>query len=333
MGQREESNCSLTSVKDVATAWQETSSSDLGTCSARGISRTLNMPVSTVRKILRNILECHPFKITQVQELVPADLPKREAFHPAISCSNGSGQCMDLTHFVDRRSPFPSPKFCQYSKLQNIIYIYPFQMQPLPLHSQKVTVWCGFTAAFIIGPFFSEEIGPPGPITCIVNALRYESPLRKQLIPALQLRGCVDSTILMQDGVPSHIAAPVKQLLNIHFGNGRIISRHFPTAWPPRSPDLNPCDFWKWGYLKDVVCGGPIANLAELKNRITQHIHNITTETLQSVGPFKYYVSIFLMLTKVAQAIFPYLLIYCFPLLLLLHRFLLGRNLDKLLLR
>ncbi|GBN66443.1 hypothetical protein AVEN_71821-1 [Araneus ventricosus] len=38
------------------------------------------MPVSTVRKILRNILQCYPFKITHVQELVPADLPKREAF-------------------------------------------------------------------------------------------------------------------------------------------------------------------------------------------------------------------------------------------------------------
>ncbi|GBM94799.1 hypothetical protein AVEN_69354-1 [Araneus ventricosus] len=30
----------------------------------------------------------------------------------------------------------------------------PFQMQQLPLHSRKVTVWCGFTAAFIVGPFF-----------------------------------------------------------------------------------------------------------------------------------------------------------------------------------
>ncbi|GBN43391.1 hypothetical protein AVEN_138007-1 [Araneus ventricosus] len=69
-----------TSVGHVATALQEASSSALGTCSARGISRTLDMPVSTVRKILRNILQCYPFKITHVQELVPADLPKRETF-------------------------------------------------------------------------------------------------------------------------------------------------------------------------------------------------------------------------------------------------------------
>ncbi|GBM96286.1 hypothetical protein AVEN_142048-1 [Araneus ventricosus] len=78
-------------------------------------------------------------------------------------------------------------------------------------------------------------------------------------------------------------STPVKQLLNLQFGNDRIISRHFPTAWPPRSPDLKSCDFWLWGYLKDVVYGVPIANLAELKNRIRQQISNITTETLRSV--------------------------------------------------
>ncbi|GBL93142.1 hypothetical protein AVEN_216491-1 [Araneus ventricosus] len=87
----------------------------------------------------------------------------------------------------------------------------------------------------------------------------------------------------MQDSALPHIATPVKQLLNLHFGNDRIISRHFATAWPPRSPDLNPCVFWLWDYLKNFVYGGPIANLAELKNHITQHIHNITTETLRSV--------------------------------------------------
>ncbi|GBL81301.1 hypothetical protein AVEN_143618-1 [Araneus ventricosus] len=157
-------------------------------------------------------------------------------------------------------------------------------MQLLPLHSQKVTVWCGFTAAFIVGPFFFEQIGPSDPVTCTVNGTDYESLLLNQLISALQQRGCVDSTIFMQDGAPPHIVTPVKQLLNLHFGSGRIINRHFPAALSPRSPDLNPCDFWLRVYLKDVVYGGPIANLAELKHRITQRIHNITTETLRCVG-------------------------------------------------
>ncbi|GBO24653.1 hypothetical protein AVEN_112780-1 [Araneus ventricosus] len=69
-----------TSVEEVATALQEASSSALGTYGARGFSRTLDMPVSTVRKILRSILQCYPFKITYIQELVSADLPKRKVF-------------------------------------------------------------------------------------------------------------------------------------------------------------------------------------------------------------------------------------------------------------
>ncbi|GBN07059.1 hypothetical protein AVEN_39056-1 [Araneus ventricosus] len=75
----------------------------------------------------------------------------------------------------------------------------------------------------------------------------------------------------------------MKQLLKRHFGNARIISHLFPTALPSRSPYLNPCDFWLWGCLKDVVFSTPTAHLAELKACIAQHILNVTPETLRSV--------------------------------------------------
>jgi len=29
--------------------------------------------------------------------------------------------------------------------------------------------------------------------------------------------------------------------------------RRFIYQWPPRSPNLNPCDFYVWGMLKDEV--------------------------------------------------------------------------------
>ncbi|GBM81538.1 hypothetical protein AVEN_174217-1 [Araneus ventricosus] len=49
---RERKAIASTSVEDVATAFQEASSSALGTCCARGIFRTLDMPVRMVRKML-----------------------------------------------------------------------------------------------------------------------------------------------------------------------------------------------------------------------------------------------------------------------------------------
>jgi hypothetical protein len=38
--------------------------------------------------------------------------------------------------------------------------------------------------------------------------------------------------------------------------------------WPPRSPDLTPCDFFLWGYVKPL-------DIDELKMRITADIETI----------------------------------------------------------
>ncbi|GBN68634.1 hypothetical protein AVEN_10309-1 [Araneus ventricosus] len=104
---------------------------------------------------------------------------------------------MAMEHFVDRRNPFPSPRFWQYSKLQNMGKRESVPNATIASSFSKGHCVVRFTASFIVGPFFSEEIGPSGPVTCTVNGTRYESFLRNQLIPALQQRGCVDSTIFL----------------------------------------------------------------------------------------------------------------------------------------
>ena len=40
------------------------------------------------------------------------------------------------------------------------------------------------------------------------------------------------------------------------------------TAWPQRSPYLIPMDFFYWGYIEDIVCSGPVADLEDLRRRI-----------------------------------------------------------------
>ena len=59
----------------------------------------------------------------------------------------------------------------------------------------------------------------------------------------------IDSTVV-EEVARAAYANAVKQLLKRHLGNTRVISRHFPTLWPSRSPDPNPYDFWLWGCLK-----------------------------------------------------------------------------------
>ncbi|KAJ4433851.1 hypothetical protein ANN_16163 [Periplaneta americana] len=48
----------------------------------------------------------------------------------------------------------------------------------------------------------------------------------------------------------------------------RWIGRGGPIAWPPRSPDLNPLDFYLWGHLKSLVYSSPVPDLESLRNRI-----------------------------------------------------------------
>ncbi|GBL82308.1 hypothetical protein AVEN_252474-1 [Araneus ventricosus] len=106
--------------------------------------------------------------------------------------------------------------------------------------------------------------------------------LRDFVIPQLQQRGCFQDIIFMQDGAPPHIDRRVKQLLRQHFTDARVISRHFPTAWPPRSPEFTPCDFWLWGFLKDNIYRKRSASFPDLKDSIRRYVLDIPVDSLRS---------------------------------------------------
>ena len=126
-----------------------------------------------------------------------------------------------------------------------------------------ISVWCNFIANFILGRFSFEQNTSQGPQKCSITDSRYCNLFQKYVIPALRQRQCLETTVFLQDGAPSPIAQQVTALCRAHFGDERVISRGFPTAWPPRSPELNPCDFWLWGFLSDYVDWG---NLQTVRN-------------------------------------------------------------------
>ncbi|PSN41739.1 hypothetical protein C0J52_16924 [Blattella germanica] len=70
-----------------------------------------------------------------------------------------------------------------------------------------------------------------------------------------------------QDGAPPHIHRNVKTFLDVTFPRNWI-DRGGPIAWPPRSPDLTPLDFFAWGFIKRVVYMRKVRNLFDLRQRI-----------------------------------------------------------------
>jgi len=54
--------------------------------------------------------------------------------------------------------------------------------------------------------------------------------------------------------------------------------------WPPRFPDLTPCDFFLWRFVKDTVFVSPLpANLQNLCNRITAAVALVDRDMLTRV--------------------------------------------------
>ncbi|GFV43963.1 DUF4817 domain-containing protein [Trichonephila clavipes] len=165
-----------------------------GTSSAREAARRLGLPPSSVRNILRRILQLYPYKLQSCHELLPADTAQREAFAKWAF----SKMEQDLTwvfnilwtdeaHFSlhgDGKN-----HNCRIWATSN-----PREYTQKPLHSPKVTAWCGFTGSFIIGPFFFETQCPvSGWITETVNAQRYLTLLWETVVPDSRRSGKTES--------------------------------------------------------------------------------------------------------------------------------------------
>jgi hypothetical protein len=87
---------------------------------------------------------------------------------------------------------------------------------------------------------------------------------------------------LQMDGAPLHFGRIVRDWCHATYPN-RWIGRGGAIAWPPRSPDLNPCDFFLWGHLQNFVYATPIPNLEELTERINAAVNTINVPMLQKV--------------------------------------------------
>jgi len=51
--------------------------------------------------------------------------------------------------------------------------------------------------------------------------------------------------------------------------------------WPSKSSNLNPLDFYFWGYIKQKVYAEKFTTAENIKNRIREACTNINTDVLQ----------------------------------------------------
>jgi hypothetical protein len=111
--------------------------------------------------------------------------------------------------------------------------------------------------------------------------------LQTWLFPRLQEDEPKDF-LMQQNGAPMHFRLDVLHCLNDvppHRWIGRSVHEDLMFClWPARSPDLTPCDYFLWVYVKEkVFVPSQPMNIPDMKNRITAAVETITPYLLSRI--------------------------------------------------
>jgi len=103
-----------------------------------------------------------------------------------------------------------------------------------------------------------------------------------------QLQEDSEDFIFQPDGAPPHFHFDVRAHLIANLSSRLIARTPYNDSsllpWPPRSPDLTPCDFFLWGYIKDRMYVPPVPrDLRQLQQRIVEAVAAVDHQMLQRV--------------------------------------------------
>lgn len=246
-------------------------------CSSQKIAEEVGVEKRTVQNILkRNGYHC--YKVKKRQEIFPEDAAARLIFCEDVMNRANTDENFTANILFTDESSFSlhghhNPSVTRYWSKENKHLSLPLRTQ----YPQKLNVWAGVVGNNIVGPFFID-----GNLT----ALKYLELLRDQILPAIRNLGRnIDHIWYQQDNCPAHCARNVQFFLRETFGT-RIICGRNTIAWPPRSPDLSPLDFFFWGYVKQTIYQheyNRAHNLQELRIKIIDAVNNIPPAMLTQV--------------------------------------------------
>lgn len=247
--------------------------------SVRRIAREIAVSKDVVNRVIREQL-LHPYHKIRVQDLLLQDPERRLHFcrfieHKRARNLNFCKKILftDEACFTRRGITNFHNEHVYAEENPHAIKINHFQ------HEFKINVWAGIIGNFIIGP-----VRLPQRLTgeAYLIFLQHTLPDLLDDIP-LDIRR---NMWFMHDGAPPHFSMNVRHYLNHHFPN-RWIGRgnDAPVQWAPRSPDLNPLDYFFWGHQKSIVYNTPVNNEEELWQRIQEATNNLRgdVEVLQRV--------------------------------------------------
>ena len=116
----------------------------------------LGLSRRSLQRILHGKLNFHPYKIMIVQKLLPSDFVQCRLFCERMLEIVASDDVMlmmsDEAHF--HLDGYVNKQNCRFWAADN-----PQELHQRPLHTAKVSVWCGTSKVGIVGPYFLKKKG------------------------------------------------------------------------------------------------------------------------------------------------------------------------------
>lgn len=228
-----------------------------------------------MHRVLRS-LQLHPYRVEEHQKLFARDFENRTLF-----CTWAVQKLQENPDFFRRVLFTDEATFVNTSGMNKHNYRYwaaenPHWLREIPCqHQWKLNVWCGIVGNHIIGPhFFDATLNGPRYANFLTNIL----PTLFEDVP-LDIRAHM---WYQQDGAPAHRVRNCINILNQKFP-GSCIALGGPVAWPARSPDLTPLDFFLWGKIKDLVYATAPTTQENMRQRIIDAFNSVTVEELHNV--------------------------------------------------
>jgi len=203
--------------------------------SLRNISRRLKISYSSVRKyLIRN--RFRSYKIKNALDLTTKNFEQRIEFSDWYSSL--SDKRKNLIWWSDesfiRLSSFPNRNNNRIWRKKSPSFLYRKK------YSKKgIMVWCAINSeGDVLHHIFKEN----------VTGNSYKQMLKSKF-PLMKM----NRYWFMQDGAGPHYSNVVKDMLNKRYPRRWIGRGSCFQSWPAKSPDLTPCDFFLWGYLKNRI--------------------------------------------------------------------------------
>lgn len=274
----------IAAVKAVLDADAEKAADDPSINSCR--RNVLGLNPSTWCRIANKDLQYHSYKLEQSHHLQPQDLPRRVSFawhyinlsqadknnvaysDEATFSLDGEVNTQNIRRYAPRKE-YGVDRGGKPEQFRHTKSKYP----------KKVMVFLGLHSS---GQTFGLKMYQ----NQTIDGNEYWRLCRYECIPQLKQlnnpQGTLQGMTWQQDGAKVHRTRKVLAYFDGQFGDKMFamdtIQGH---DWPARSPDLNPLDYFCWGFLKSKVFTPKPNTMEELKNRIRQEVASLDPDMIK----------------------------------------------------